>query len=55
MARNFIFEEPNPTGSHPRDLIGLCKSTETLVWNGNWSKYGRLYERKVGFMARYFI
>ena len=30
MARNFMFEEPNPTGSRPRDLIGLCKPTETL-------------------------
>ena len=24
-----LFEEPNPTGSRPRDLIGLCKRTET--------------------------
>ena len=21
----FLFEEPNPTGSRPRDLIGLCR------------------------------
>ena len=24
-----LYEEPNPTGSRPRDLIGLCKPTET--------------------------
>jgi hypothetical protein len=23
-------EEPNPTGSRPRDLIGLCKTSFTL-------------------------
>ena len=22
-----LFEEPNPTGSRPRDLIGLCRPT----------------------------
>ena len=25
----FLFEEPNPTGSRARDLIGLCKPMET--------------------------
>ena len=32
-----LFEEPNPTVSRPRDLIGLCRTTKRRPqpWHGN--------------------
>ena len=41
-----LFEEPNPTGSRPSDLIGLCRRWQhTTVWDG-----GR--ERVLGFTGK---
>ena len=29
LGTGFLFEEPNPTGSRPSDLIGFCEGVKT--------------------------
>ena len=43
-----LFEEPNPTGSRPRDLIGLCRTRKRRPqpWHGNGTGIPRLFKRE---------